>query len=314
MNWNSTDYIRESVKSIYEFTSQYSFEIIVVDNASSDGDLSLLQKEFPKIVLIESDKNLGFAGANNLGFTHSAGDYVLFLNPDTRLLNPAIDIMIGYARSLPDAGILGCKLLNRDSSIQLSSIQRFPTILNQVLSIAYLQSLWPACPLWSLGPLFSEAKTLTRVDVISGACILVGREVFQKAGMFSEDYFMYAEDIDLNYKVRKAGYTNYFVAEARIMHYGGGSSSQAGGEWKSVMMHRAMLLYYRKTKGPAYPLMYRIAMASAASGRLLLLGLAYPLGGLMLDRQRIRTASSKWKAVLGWAIGRVSQKSEWSDS
>ena len=147
VNWNSVDYLRECIASIYEFTRGISFEIIVVDNASPEAGVDVLKDEFPGITLITSEKNLGFAGANNLGFKHSTGSYVLFLNPDTKLMEPTITIMLECIKSLPDAGVVGCKLLNTDLSIQLNSIQKFPTILNQVLDTEYLRLRCPHCPL-----------------------------------------------------------------------------------------------------------------------------------------------------------------------
>jgi GT2 family glycosyltransferase len=205
VNWNSLEYLRECIASVYQHTHGVSFEIIVVDNASPQGGVDALKQQFPEITIIKSEKNLGFAGANNVGFRRSSGDYVLFLNPDTKLAEPAINAMLQHIKMLPDAGIVGCKLLNTDLSVQLTSIQKFPTILNQVLDAEYLQLRWPHCFLWEIAPLFSNEVKLLKVEVITGACMLLRREVFERVGMFSEDYFMYAEDIDLNYKVRRAG-------------------------------------------------------------------------------------------------------------
>lgn len=212
--------------------------------------------------------------------------------------------MLRQIQILPDVGILGCKLLNGDLSVQLSSIQKFPTILNQLLDIEYLQLRWPGCPLWELAPLLSDPGKPAKVEVISGACMLLRREVFEHVGMFSEEYFMYAEDIDLNHKVAREGLTNYYVGEAVIIHYGGGSSSRQGvSQWKTIMKYRAMRRYFRKTQGPIYEFMYRFVMGCSAVGRLIFLALAYPLGNILLNRQSIQSASQKWWAVLKWAIG-----------
>jgi GT2 family glycosyltransferase len=311
VNWNSVDYLRECIASIYEFTQGVSFEVIVVDNASPQGGAEILKNQFPGIILINSEKNLGFAGANNLGFKHSTGSYLLFLNPDTKLMAPSIVVMLECIKSLPDAGIVGCKLLNTDLSVQLSSIQKFPTILNQLLDVEYLQWRWPSCPLWDLSPLLTNDVRRVKVDVISGACMLLPREVFKQVGMFSEDYFMYAEDIDLNYKVKRAGFSNYYIGDAAIVHHGGGSTSR---QWVSprriVMKYRAMRRFYRKTRGPLYESMYRFAMGGAALARLMLLTLAYPMGNILWDKQSIKIASEKWKAVLKWAIGWQNQALE----
>ena len=118
VNWNSTDYLRECIASIYEWTRGVTFEIIVVDNASPDEDVDVLKIQFPDIRLLKSATNLGFAGANNYGFRCSSGEVVLFLNPDTKLISPAIDVLLKHKNDLPKAGIVGCKLLNSDLSVQ----------------------------------------------------------------------------------------------------------------------------------------------------------------------------------------------------
>jgi N-acetylglucosaminyl-diphospho-decaprenol L-rhamnosyltransferase len=301
VNWNSVDYLRECIASIYQNTREISFEIIVVDNASPQGGVEALQDQFPQITIVKSDRNLGFAGANNVGFEKSCGDYVLFLNPDTELVGPAIHTLIERIQQLPDAGIVGGKLLNSDMTISTTSIQKFPTILNQILNVEYLRVRWPGCPLWGLAPLFAADSTCVDVDVIPGACMLMSRDTFKRAGGFSEDYFMYAEDIDLNLKVRQLGLKNYYVAQATVIHHGGKSSSrQKVNQWSTMMKYRAMLRFYKKTRGQLYGEAYRTAMGLSAAGRLVVLALAFPFG----DRDSVRSASAKWNAVLKWAVGR----------
>jgi GT2 family glycosyltransferase len=300
VNWNSLSYLRESLASIYQHTSGISFEIIVVDNASPDGGGDALKAEFPEITMVKSSRNLGFAGACNLGFRYSSGSYVLLLNPDTKLVNPAINVLLEHAKSLPDAGIVGCKLLNTDLSVQTASVQKFPTLLNQLTNVEYLRLWWPGCPLWDISPLFSNNPTPVKVEVIPGACMLLKREVFEKAGLFTEDYFMYAEDIDLNYKVKRLGLSSYYVGAAQIVHHGGKSSArQKVSHWSLVMKHRAMLKYCRMSGGRLYGLLYRMTMGLSAMVHLALLALAFPFA----DKELIRLTSSKWSTVLRWSVG-----------
>lgn len=304
VNWNSVDYLRESIASVYQHTRDTRFEIIIVDNASSEQGLDSLKRPFPEITIIYSDKNLGFAGANNLGFRHSVGEHVLFLNPDTKLIAPSIDILLKRFKTLPDAGIMGCKLLNTDLSVQLSSIQTYPTILNQAMDAEYLRLRWPKCPLWKIAPLFSKNAGLIKVDVIPGACMLLRRIVFEQVGLFSEDYFMYAEDLDLNYKVKAAGFSTYYLGETAIIHHGGRSSSrQKVSNWATVMKYRAMVHLFRKTRGRVYASAYRLAMVLVAVARLALLATVSPLGDAVWDRQSLKFSMEKWKAVLRWAVG-----------
>ena len=133
--------------------------------------------------------------------------------------------------------------------------------------------------------------------------MLLKREVFEQVGLFTEDYFMYAEDIDLNYKVKKAGFTNYYVSTATIVHHGGGSSRQEANQWATVMKYRAMGKLFRKTRGYLYGATYRATIACAAFGRLLILALAYPLANVMWNRQSLQLAARKWRAILKWALG-----------
>lgn len=305
VNWNSLAYLRECIASIYHFTQGIVFEIIVVDNASPEGGIETIHEQFSSVHIIKSEQNLGFAGANNLGFRASRGKYVLLLNPDTRLISPTINILIGSIESLPDAGIVGCKMLNTNLSVQITSIQKFPTILNQILDAEYLRLRWPGCPIWDIGPLFSEDIKIKKVDVIPGACMLMRREVFERVGLLSEDYFMYAEDLDLNYKLKRAGYTNYYVGETAIIHHGGGSSSRHNvSYWATVMQCKAMVQYFRKTRGRGYELLYKFSIASVALCRLGILYVLSLFGERFWDRRSREQACKKWKAVFHWALDR----------
>jgi hypothetical protein len=304
VNWNSTAYLLKCVESVYAQTHETAFEIIVVDNASPDADVGIVKQQYPDVVLMESGANLGFAGANNLGFRSSVGEYVVFLNPDTVLVNPAFDLMLRQVRALPSPGAAGCTLLNEDQSIQTSCIQMFPTILNQLLDLNLLQMRFPACPLWNIAPLFAGGTEPSRVEVISGACVLFRREVFAQVGQFSEDYFMYAEDLDLCYKAARGGFTNYYIPQGRIIHYGGKSSVRR----RAVLMKwRSILQYVAKHRGAGYQLAFRAVMACSALARVaLLLGASAVSRGTR--RNSARGALLKWWLILGTMVTRVERK------
>ena len=302
VNWNSEDYLRECIASIYENTKEVCFEIVVVDNASPAGTIDAVQRSFPEIMLVKSDKNLGFARANNLGFRRSSGAHILLLNPDTKLVGPAITTLLSHFKSLAAAGIVGARLVDPDLTIQTTSIQRFPTILNQVADIEYFRRRWPYCSLWALGPLFSRDVQPVRVEVIPGACMLLKREVFDQVGMFTEDYFMYAEDIDLNYKVCREGFVNYHVPSATVIHYGGRSSAlQQTSQWATIMKYRAMRQYYLRNRGRGYAESYKTAMGCAAALRLVLIAIVQ--AGVFWRRDTFKGAAAKWLAVLKWSVG-----------
>jgi GT2 family glycosyltransferase len=188
--------------------------------------------------------------------------------------------------------------------VQLSSIQVYPTILNQAVDAEYLRLRWPSCPLWKIAPLFAENVKQLKVDVIPGACMMLRRAVFEQVGGFSEDYFMYAEDLDLNYKVKAAGYTNYYVGETAIIHHGGRSSSrQKVSNWSTIMKYRAMTQLFRKTRGNAYAFGYRVAMGAVAVARLAILGLIAPVARMFSRGDSLQFSLEKWKTVFKWAVG-----------
>lgn len=300
VNWNSLGYLTQCIESIYENVPSVPFEIIVVDNASPEGGVDTLQHRFPQVRLVRSDRNLGFAGANNLGFRYSRGQYILLLNPDTRIIGSAIDVMMNSLCLLPNAGMVGGTLLNSDLSVSTTSIQKFPTILNQLLTVEWLRLRYPGVGLWDLSPLFNSSDEPVAVDVIPGACMMVKRDVFERAGLLTEDYFMYAEDIDLNYKIAGLGFSRYFVPQARVVHHGGQSSAQQEvSQWSTIMIQRAMMRYFRMSRGRTYAAAYRLAMGCTAAVRLLLLGIALPLAG----RQRVRWSIAKWRIILRWSLG-----------
>jgi len=295
VNWNSVGYLRDSIASVYKHTANIRFEVIVVDNASPAGDAEIIEREFPHVTLIKSKENLGFAGANNVGFKHSSGKYIVFINPDTQLVSPAINIMLERLRMLPDAGILGCKLLNSDLSVQTSCIQTFPTILNQLLDADCLRSLWPNSKLFGIGALFSDTPEPARVEVISGACMMVKRDVFEQVGLFAEDYFMYAEDLDLCYKVNRAGYSNYYVGIATVIHHVGKSSNPL---WAIQMKWKAVPRFCEKNRGHLYALLFRISMTCAATVRLVIISSAAFFGNMLVNKESLKSASAKWAVIL----------------
>jgi N-acetylglucosaminyl-diphospho-decaprenol L-rhamnosyltransferase len=299
VNWNSLTYLRKCIASIYAQT-KCSFEVVVVDNASPTGEASVIAREFPQITLIQCTENIGFGAANNLGFQRSVGDNLLFLNPDTELLNSAGDIMIRTLSADRCAGVVGCTLLNEDRSIQTSCIQTFPTILNQLLDSDWLRVRWPNSHLWGTEPLWSKRVGAAQVEVISGACMLMRREVFEEVGGFTEAYFMYAEDLDLCYKIQKAGYSNYYLSYPTVLHYGGKSSNP---ERATPMKWRSIIMFCERHHGHAYAVAFRFAIACASLVRLIVLtGTRAPLG-ILRNRTPNSAALTKWKLILHTMLG-----------
>jgi N-acetylglucosaminyl-diphospho-decaprenol L-rhamnosyltransferase len=304
VNWNSTAFLRKCLSSLYANTKSIRLEVIVVDNASGDGCGEMVRKEFPSVNFIQSNQNLGFARANNLGFTHSSGRNILFLNPDTEILGAAIERMVHFLDQTPNTGIVGPKLLNSDHSIQTSCIRSFPTLVNEALDAEFLRQKFPRARLWGTSPLYADASAPVAVDAVSGAALMVRREAFEKAGLFTAAYFMYAEDMDLCFKVRQAGRTNYFVPDATILHHGGQSTeSRDDRNFADVVMRESRLRFFRNRMGALYAAGYKATTSVVALIRLALLSGLWILPGGPVRRDSARRSLGKWIRIFRWSIG-----------
>ncbi len=303
VNWNSREFLRKCLLSLRAAGSSVAYEVIVVDNASYDGCEEMLRSEFTNVLFVQAGANLGFARGNNLGVTHSKGRELLFLNPDTEVVGSALSTLVATGRADQKVGIVGARLLNSDGSLQIESVKAFPTIANQVLEFQFLQKRFPQLKLWGIGPLFSGRGAPTAVDVVSGACLLIKRTVFDAVGGFSERYFMYSEDVDLCWKVKRGGWEVMLARDATVIHHGGGSSSLAPvSQFSAVLIRESRFRFFRHSKGVGYSALYRCAIALSAVGRLAVLIVAYPV---LRMTGAVSSANSiaKWLHVLGWALG-----------
>jgi len=301
INWRSKEYLRTCLAGLRSVSAGRLPEVIVVDNASYDGCGEMLGREFPEVTFIQSERNLGFAKGNNLGAAKAAGRNVVFLNPDTEFTENSLAILVSRLESLSGAGAAGCTLLNTDKTVQTSCIQSFPTLVNQVLDCELLRAWFPRSPLWGTAPLTSTVQRPEPVDVVSGACLLVKRSAFEQVGGFTEAYFMYGEDMDLCYKLHRAGYLVYYVPDTRLVHHGGTSTLKARAEFSNVVAIESVYRFLRLNRGWASAAAYRLAIAAASAVRLLLIP---PL--LVAGRRIVRQGAaslSKWLAILRWSLG-----------
>ena len=303
VNWNSQNYLKRCIASVLLWTRDITYEIVVIDNASCDGCAEMLQQSFPEVRFIQSETNCGFAKANNAAYRDSRGSCLLFLNPDTEFIDASVNIMYDYIQKLSNVGAIGCRVLNADRTAQRSCIQAFPTMLNEFLDSELLRALWPEAPLWGNAHLFSGQIEPGEVEAIAGACIMVKRSLFENLGFFSEEYFMYAEDVDLCYKIRQAGYTNYYIPNATVIHFGGGSTEKGRSDFSAVMMRESIWRFVRKTRGKVYGLAYRGTILTVSIGRLTLLTLLLPLHLIREGGEAWRAALRKWTAILTWSLG-----------
>jgi len=256
VNWNTKNLLRECLESLYKEIHDISLEIIVVDNFSSDGSVEMLRNYFPGIKIRSNPKNMGFAHANNQGILISEGKYVLLLNPDTILLNNSLSEMVKFMNENPEVGIAGCKLIHPDGSLQ-PSCYGFPTLLrlfshassiNSIIINSHLTRKWFKF-LTKILPRnfshFNEHNTIRKVESVSGAFMIIRRDILNKTKLLDEKMFLYFEEVDLCFRVRNFGYKVVFNPHASVIHLGGQSSKQIQG--KSLeYFYNSVFYFYKK--------------------------------------------------------------------
>jgi hypothetical protein len=202
-------------------------------------------------------------------------------------------------------GALGCRVLNTDGSVQTSCIQSFPTILNQLLDAEFIRNRFPNSRLWGMKPLFVAHEKAVEAEAITGACLMVRRDIFEEVGLFSEEYFMFAEDLDLCYKIRQSGYRNYYFGGASVVHHGGGSTKSTNiSSFSAVLIRESVKKFLRKFHGSTYSFSYVLTMQLISTIRILMLLIIYPISLLNIaQRGTLDRALKKWKSIFFWSMG-----------
>lgn len=224
VSYNTRDMTLACLASVYEQTRDVAFEVVVVDNASTDGSPDAIAEQFSQAKLIRPAKNLGFAGGNNLAAEHATGRFLLLLNPDTLVLDRAIDKLQAFAESRKDAAIFGGRTYFPDGSLNPKSCWRRPTPWSACCTSLGLSRMFPRSALFaseSYGPW--RRDTVREVDIVSGCFLLIRRDVWNDLGGFDTGFFMYGEEADLCWRALKAGHRCLICPDARIVHYGGAS-------------------------------------------------------------------------------------------
>lgn len=216
VNFNTGVYLSHLLKSLEEVRQEVEFEVWVVDNASLDNSLKLAKEKFPWVKFIESSENLGFGKAHNLVLKKLDSEYVLILNPDTDIPKGVIKYMVDFMDKNPWVGASTCKIVLADGSLDWAAHRSFPTPLASLLYFLGNDSLYHLTN--------RSMKTPHEVDGISGSFFLTRKSVLEKVGFFDEDFFLYAEDLDLSYRIKQAGFKIMYVPQVSIVHHKGVSS------------------------------------------------------------------------------------------
>jgi GT2 family glycosyltransferase len=224
-------------------------EVIVVDNASKDGSMDYLQPKFPEVKFITNEVNIGFAKACNRGLKCAKGEFVLFLNPDTILAEDSFTKCVSFFEEHSDCGSIGIKMVDGSGCFLKESKRSFPSPLTSLYKLFGLSLLFPKSKVFGryhLGNL--DKNSNHEVDVLAGAFMMVRKKILDEIGGFDETFFMYGEDVDLSYRIQKAGYKNYYLAETTIIHFKGESTKRGSLNYVK-MFYNAMRIFVRKHYG-----------------------------------------------------------------
>ena len=294
VNWNTGDLVRDCVLSVLadlDGSGLGEVEVILVDNASSDDAAERVERECPTVQVVRNSRNLGFARATNQGIELSTGQFVLLLNPDTEVKGGAIEALLEFLESRPQAGAVGPWLLNADGSLQISAYPE-PTLLREAWRLFHLDRLH------ALGdyPMERWSRTSpTEVDVLTGACLLVRREAFAQCGLLDEAFFIFSEDQDFCRRLRSQGWMLFWLPTAQVTHYGGQSSRHVKTEM-FLRLYREKVAYFRKHHGVVSASCYKLILVLAALFRQVLAPLS--LLGNAHRREEMRELARHYRLLV----------------
>jgi hypothetical protein len=243
VNWNTKEFLLPCLQSISESEQRTAWEIVVVDNGSRDGSADEIRKVFPFVSVIENHKNLGFATAVNQGLQKTSGEYALLLNPDTQVKHGAIEHLKSFMDAHCDVGVAGAQLLNSDGSKQ-NSIANFPSLVTELLNKSLLRWLFPK----KFPGKENSYPGPVEVDSVIGACMMARRDAMNQVGFFDKDYFLFFEETDLCYRIKRAGWKVYHVPQAEIYHFQG-KSAEAERKRARVEYFRSRYHFFKKNRG-----------------------------------------------------------------
>ncbi|MDI7259846.1 MAG: glycosyltransferase family 2 protein [Thermodesulfobacteriota bacterium] len=294
VNWNTKEYLLQCLGSIFNVGQNFSWEVIVVDNASQDGSEAEAKKKFPTIQLIENEENLGFAKATNQGLRKAEGRYLLLLNPDTQVKEGALERLIVFMDVCPEAGVVGPQLLNSDGSKQ-NSIANFPSVGTELLNKSLLRWLFPS-RFPGKGENYLEP---IEVESVIGACMMVRREAMEEVGVLDEDYFLFFEETDWCFQIKKAGWKIYHLPHAEVYHLQGKSAEKEKKKAK-VEYYRSRYQFFKKNRGGLQWSILLIGLIIKLMAEFVLMGMVNLLTGFAVKKWRKRF--SVYAYLLSWHL------------
>ncbi len=272
VNWNTRQITADCLRSIQETAGSLQYEVILVDNASTDGSQAMIREQFSWVKLIENQDNPGFAGANNQGMAVAQGRYLLLLNSDTLVKPGALQSAIEFMDAHPEAGLCGVRLLNPDGSFQ-ASYANFPSLAAEFLTATGLGKRFVSPYYPSPRPQLNEQAR--EIDWVAGAFMLLRHEVYVHVGGMDTTYWMYSEETDWCYRIQQYGYKLFYLPDVAVIHIGGASTRQRKPEMM-VQLTKSKVLFFAKNYGVARArqlqvLLWLVYVARELAGRAFML-------------------------------------------
>lgn len=291
VNWNTPDLTVQCLESLYANLPAASVEVFVVDNASADDSLERIRAAFPQVTLLANDTNLGFGAANNVALRQAQGKYLHLVNSDVILLPGALQTLFDFMEAHPQVGASGSRYYNPDRSLQ-TSCYPFPTLGREAWRLFHLDRL-KTYGVYDMEQW--DASAPRAVDVLQGASLFLRRAALDQVGLFDPDYFMYTEEVDLCFRLHKAGWQLFWVPESGVIHLGGQSTRQAA-QKMFIELYRSKHVFFRKQYGKASAGLYRFILTLSALARLA----AAPLAALQSEpgRSQSRAVAANYRKLL----------------
>jgi len=264
--WNNIDYLDPCLKSLSESNLESAYEIVVVDNGSNDGSQAMLRAKFPQVKLIQNKTNVGLSRASNQGIEVTSARYVLLLNNDTLVNKTAIDGMVDFLDETEDAGAVGGKLINPDGSFQ-AGYADFPSLLQELLIATRIGEL-----LWEGYPSHKDSQENKSIDWMSSACLMIRRSALEETGLLDEEFFIYGDEKDLQYRLKQVGWNVYYLPWISTVHFGGRSMNRWG---RRKMVYRGKMLFFKKNYGKMKTLLLRSLFGGLSLIKMLSWSVAY---------------------------------------
>jgi N-acetylglucosaminyl-diphospho-decaprenol L-rhamnosyltransferase len=303
VTWNSSEPLVNCLRALEAEREVILLELLVVDNASTDGSADVARQITPWAQVIENRDNRGFAAANNQALAQAQGRYIALLNPDAEVLDYALASLVRFLDRMPDAAAVGPMTLTASGEVDPRCARRFPTLWTEFCEVGGLTRRFPRHRLFSGASMGHwDHRDSRDVDALSGACMIIRREALDQVGLLDEDFFMYSEDTELCFRLKQAGWRVVYWPAARVRHWGGYSTSQMR-DAMGVEALRSTNRLFSKCYGAIPAVAHRLMVAAVTAGKLVAFAVGWLTARNASQRARFVHKLALHRQVLRWALG-----------